>query len=293
MNLFSISQLSQYSGIKPHTIRIWEQRYNAFKPDRSIGNTRYYNNEQLRRLLNIVSLLESGYKVSQLCSMPDDLLYALVIKTNKSAGNDAHEYFVSQMISAGMSYDGDYFEELFEKNLSKFGILKTYKKIIYPMLVRMGLMWSSNILPSAKEHFISNIIRQKIVRSIDSLPSISSSADNWLLFLPENEFHEIGLLFANYIIKDSGRKVIYLGNSVSQESILTAIDETKPSHLLFFIVHYGLIEDIKEYFDTLNDQFYGEKIYVGGNNKMLSQVKFPAKINWLQTIEDLEEAVRN
>ena len=293
MNLFSISQLSQYSGIKPHTIRVWEQRYNAFKPDRSEGNTRYYNNEQLRRLLNIVSLLESGHKVSELCSMPDDLLYGLVIKTNKSTGNDAHEYFVFQMISAGMNYDGDYFEELFEKSLSKFGILQTYTKIIYPLLVRIGVMWSSNVLPIPKEHFISNIIRQKILRSIDSLPSVNSSVDNWLLFLPENEFHEIGLLFADYIIRNSGRKVIYLGNSVSQESILTAIEEIKPSYLLVFIVHYGLFENIQEYFDTLNNKFFGKKIYVAGNNKILSLINFPAKINWLQSIEDLEEAVRN
>lgn len=293
MSLFSISQLYQYSGIKPHTIRIWEQRYNAFKPDRSEGNTRYYNNQQLRRLLNIVGLHEKGYKISELCSMPDDRLYELVIKINKSTGNDAHEYFVSQMISAGMSYDGNYFEELFEKSLSKFGILQTYKTIIYPILVRIGLMWSSNILASAKEHFISNIIRQKILGSIDALPSVSSSPDKWLLFLPENEYHEIGLLVANYLIRDSGRKVIYLGNSVSQESVFTAINETKPSHLLVFMVHYDLPESVQEYLDALNDRFCGEKIYVSGNNKMLNQIKFPAKINWLQTIEDLEEAIRN
>ena len=103
MNLFSISQLAQFSGIKPHTIRIWEQRYDALKPSRSEGNTRYYDGSQLRRLLNIVSLMDHGLKVSQLCSMSDENLFLLIQNSGNSQTSESSEYYISQLISAGMS----------------------------------------------------------------------------------------------------------------------------------------------------------------------------------------------
>ena len=213
MDLFSISQLSRYSGIKAHTIRMWEQRYNALKPDRSEGNTRYYDNTQLRRLLNIVSLMEGDHKVSELCEMPDKGLFRLInekvqnsIKTTEKA-----EYFISQMIAAGMSYDEQHFEKILSSCLVRYGMKKAYTEVLYPMLVRIGLMWEGDSIPPANEHFISNLLRQKLFAAIDSLPPSKATADKWLLFLQENEFHEIGLLFACYLIRLSGRQVIYLG----------------------------------------------------------------------------------
>ncbi len=145
MNYFSISQLARYSGIKPHTIRMWEQRYNALTPNRSEGNTRYYDNKQLRRLLNIASLLESDYKVSELCKMPDKKLFSLVEELpNKTADNDINEFFVLQLVSAGMSYDEVSFDKIFSHCLLKYGIKEAYIKVIYPMLHRVGIMWTTN-----------------------------------------------------------------------------------------------------------------------------------------------------
>ena len=132
MNLFSISQLSQFSGIKPHTIRIWEQRYSAFKPNRSDGTTRYYDDTQLRRLLNIVSLLDNGHKVSSLCSMPDEDLYFMVSNLGTSEFSESTEYFVTQLIAAGLSYDTSYFELIFSDCIFKLGLKNAYIKVIYP-----------------------------------------------------------------------------------------------------------------------------------------------------------------
>ncbi len=293
MNLFSISQLAQYSGIKPHTIRIWEQRYNALQPDRSEKNTRYYNGEQLRRLLNIVSLMETDYKVSELCVMPDDKLSSLVLETKETTENEQQEYFVSQLISAGMSYDENRFEELFEQSLSKYGLGEAYTLIIHPMLVRVGLMWSANAIPSVQEHFISNLVRQKILRSIDTLPVVWSNSNKWLLFLPEDEFHEIGLLFASFMIRKAGHKVVYLGSSVSSEAVLTAIRDISPKYLLLFLVRYNLHENIIKYLGELNNVFHGTKIYVAGNQKLLSQVECNNKTHWLQDIEALEKEIES
>ena len=292
MNLFSISQLAQYSGIKPHTIRIWEQRYNALKPDRSDGNTRYYNNDQLRRLLNIVSLMNSDYKVSELCIMPDDRLSELVLEKKYAITSEASEYFISQLISAGMVYDQELFEELFEQCITKYGLLQTYKIIIHPMLVRVGLMWVANSIPSVQEHFISNIVRQKLLRSIDSLPPALPHSAKWVLFLPEDEFHELGLLFAAFIIRESGNKVVYLGSSVSPEAVITAVRDIKPQFLLLFLVHYNLVEDVQQYLNELDKGLDEESIYVAGNSRLLDQIIFPEKVHWLREIDSLEKLIK-
>lgn len=291
MNLFSISQLSQFSGIKPHTIRIWEQRYHALKPKRSEGNTRYYENSQLRRLLNIVSLTESGFKVSELCSMTDEKLFELVRQTQKINVNDNVEYFVSQLIASGINYDDLHFEALFEQCLESFGMKESYIKVIYPMLERLGLMWASDTIRPVHEHFISNIIRQKLLKSIDSLPNVNS-ASSWLLFLPENEFHEIGILFAQYLLRLSGKKVIYLGSNVPIQSVSEAIKDTQPENLLVFFVHYDLPEQVQEYLDILNSSFGGKAIYAAGNQKLISQLMYRKKVNYLQTIESLEQIIK-
>lgn len=293
MNLFSISQLSQYSGIKPHTIRIWEQRYNAFKPERSEGNTRYYNSDQLRRLLNIVSLIDSDYKVSELCLMPDDRLSGLVLESKNTLENESSEYFVSQMISAGMTYQEEQFEKLFEESVSKYGLSEAYKMIVHPMLVRVGLMWAANSIPSVQEHFITNIVRQKILKAIDSLTPAIKNAPKWVLFLPEDEFHEIGLLFAAFIIRESGDKVVYLGSSVSSDAVIKASQDIKPKYLLLFLVRYNLIEDVQQYLNQLSEGLDLDGVYVAGNYKLLNQIDYPEKVYWLQDIDALEKLIKN
>ncbi len=292
MNLFSISQLAQYAGIKPHTIRIWEQRYNALQPERSEKNTRYYDGEQLRRLLNIVSLLETDHKVSELCTMPDELLASIILKRKENKVESTHEYSVSQLISAGMSYDEDRFDDIFEQALAENGMEATYKMIIYPLLVRVGVMWTANALPSVQEHFISNLLRQKILRSIDDLPSPGTDSPKWILFLPEDEFHEIGLLFAAYIIRKSGQKVIYLGSSVSSKALSSAITEIKPEYLLFFLVRYKLYDEINAYVSGLIEHFDGIRVFLAGNQKLLSHGSFGKNTQWLPDLNSLEAEIK-
>ncbi len=288
MDQFSISQLAQFSGIKPHTIRIWEQRYNALNPNRSGGNTRYYDNSQLRRLLNIVSLTDSEYKVSELCAMPDKKLFKLIEELQIKTTNGASGYFISQLIVAGMNYDESHFDKIFSHCLLRYGMKDAYIKVIYPMLIRIGLMWTNDSLPLAHEHFISNMLRQKLFTAIDSLPPAKSDSDSWLLFLPENEFHEIGLLFAHYLIRLSGRKVIYLGTNVPLKSVISSVKNTSPLNLLLFLVHNNSNEEIQEYLNELSSIFPGKNILVAGNH-LKDQLKTRKEIQWLQSVADLEQ----
>jgi len=290
MNLFSISQLSQFSGVKPHTIRIWEKRYNALNPNRSTGNTRYYDNSQLRRLLNIVSLTECGYKLPEICAMTDKKLFGLIEEINKnSSQNETTNYFVTQLIGAGMSFNEEHFEKIFAHCLIRFGIKAAYINVIYPMLLRIGMLWSTDHMAAAHEHFISNLLRQKLFTAINSLPP-ATTPETWVLFLPENEFHEIGLLLANYLIRLAGKKVIYLGSNVPFQSLTTTIQQTRPDNLLLFIVHNELPEELRKYCDHLVKTFSG-KIYLAGSEKLLPYLKQYKKIQFLPGIEALEQKI--
>ena len=290
MNYFSISQLARYSGIKPHTIRMWEQRYNALTPNRSEGNTRYYDNKQLRRLLNIVSLMESHYKVSELCSMPDKELFNLVNELpNKEEHDDINEFFVLQLVSAGMSYDELNFDKIFSHCLLKYGIKEAYIKVIYPMLRRVGVMWTADALEPAAEHFISNQVRQKLFTVIDSLPAVKTSEDSWLLFLPENEFHEIGLLFANFLIRQSGRKTIYLGANVPLESLFVAVKETSSEKVLLFLAHNDLPDETQNYLDELSLFLGNKKIFVAADPSLFENIKTGKNIHWLNSPQGLQQ----
>lgn len=291
MNSLSISQLSEFSGVKQHTIRMWEQRYNALKPSRSEGNTRRYDGFQLRRLLNLVSLTESDYKISELGSLPDEKLYGLLKKVQQESSPIPTDYFVSQLIVAGMEYDEPAFDKLFSHCLLRYGLKDAYTKIIYPMLSRMGLLWTTNSLPPANEHFISNIVRQKLYVSIDALPPSTQDALPWVLFLPENEFHDIGLLMANYLLRISDKKTIYLGDNVPIQSVSQAVQETKAAHLLLFLTHNYFPQKIKSYVEEIKKTNPGKRIYISGNSKILNSIEAEKSIIKLGSVEDLEKQI--
>ncbi|UZH55955.1 MerR family transcriptional regulator [Salinimicrobium tongyeongense] len=293
MDQFSISQLSQFSGIKPHTIRIWEKRYNALKPHRSEGNTRYYDGEQLRRLLNIVALLPTGNKISKLCALSDEELYRMRMEYEKKAGveND-YQYFINQLIAAGMDYDEANFEKVFSHCLLKFGLEKMYMEIICPMLDRIGLMWSVDDIPPSQEHFISNLLRQKMFTAIDSMPATTEGGEPWLLFLPEDEFHELGLLFSNFLLRSRGRNVIYLGANVPLASVEKCLNDLHIENLLLFMVRCNLPEYIEAYLKQLKQVAGQRKIFVAGRATDSEEISTSENLVKIAKVEDLQRELK-
>jgi hypothetical protein len=291
MDNFSIDQLQQFSGLKAHTIRIWGKRYNALHLTRSEGNTRYVDNTQLKRLLNIVSLMDDRHKGSTLCTVSDETLHHLIdLKINNNAQqNSSKEHFVSQLIFATTTFNAAYFEKIFTECLHQLGIRNTYIEVVYPMLHRIGIMWKIGTFSPAHEHFCSNLIKQKIYTAIDSLPPSSKNAARWMLFLPENEFLEIGLLFANYLLRLSGKKVIYLGSNIPLTTLVSAVATIEPTHLFFFFVHYNSPEDAKKYLHQLTTNFKHVQLHLSGNEKLILQLDLGDKVNWIRSVEDLEK----
>ena len=287
---YSIADLERLSGIKAHTIRIWEQRYNVLTPNRTAGNTRYYDDDQLRRLLNISSLSDSGIKISELVALSETEFNILLEKQQEQLINKEDsgvEFFISQMISAGLDYNEAAFDKHFSATLLRFGIKNAYVGVIHPMLVRIGLMWGKAELCTAQEHFVSNLIRQKILAATDGLPFPEANKQCWLLFLPQEEDHETGLLFANYLIRLSGQKTIYLGNRVPLQSLRNTALCIKFDHLLFLFVSNRPVKEAELYLKELGKIFKQSKIHIAGNPKLISQLTLTPKINWVQSVNDL------
>lgn len=294
MNLFSISELQQFSGIKAHTIRMWEQRYHALQPDRSEGNTRYYNGNQLRRLLNIVSLLGEEYKVSELCQMTDNKLHKL-LHTKVSAikvAEPSHEYFISQIVASAMDFDEAQFDKFFSSAVLRFGLSGTYRFIVYPALTRLGLLWAQDNLRPAHEHFITCLFRQKISSAIDALPLPAAARSKWLLFLPENELHETGLLFANFLIRQAGFNVIYLGANVPFETLQEAVAKTRATGLLFFLVRKNDKENDKHLVSLLTTEFADKKIYLACEPSRVEHIHKPKNLILLHKVDDLQTVLK-
>lgn len=292
--IFSISDLQKFSGIQPQTIRMWEKRYNALQPIRSEGNTRYYNDSQLKRLLNIVSLNHAGLKISKICQLSDREIHELLgSEIHKTRSDDKQiEYFISQLIHYALDYDEFAIDKILSHCMDVFGIEATYKRVIYPLLVRVGLMWCQDSICPAQEHFLSGLVRQKLFTAINNIPSSPGSINpTWLLFLPEEESHDIGLLFAHYLLRTRSQRIIYLGANVPFESLQEVMQQQRIDHILFFFIRLRPVDEAEQYLQTLRDAFKSVTINFSGNFKLISELKFDPSINMLRTVEELEAVI--
>jgi DNA-binding transcriptional MerR regulator len=213
-----MSQVETLTGIKSHTLRVWERRYNFLKPSRTATNIRFYSDEEVRRLLNISILLNNGYRISKINNLNEAEFNELILNL-KSNYSDTFEDDINRLILCMIDMNEQEFNQLFQRNVMKIGLLATIISLIYPFLNQVGLLWTTNKTIPSQEHFMSNLIRQKIISAIDLLNNPDDSAPRIVLFLPEDESHEIGLILASYIAKSLGWRVYYLGQNIPVENL--------------------------------------------------------------------------
>lgn len=263
MGTYKISDLENLSGIKAHTIRIWEQRYGVLTPLRTDTNIRYYDDDQLKKLLNVVSLVKAGNKISNISKLSEEELNSHIVSLGNLGGTGVkEEMLINQLISAGLSYDENSFEKAFSNSILSFGLMAAYQKVFYPMLVKIGFLWSTSELMPAQEHFVSNLVRQKMFAAIDSLNPPSNTTEKWVLFLPEGELHDIGLLIANYGLRAKGVSVIYLGDNVPQENLYEVAKNMHPTHYLTFVVKQNQQFILNNYLRTMEKEFNHPNVYI-------------------------------
>ena len=229
MNLFTIKDLENLSGIKAHTIRIWEQRYSFLKPQRTETNIRYYTNRELKTILNIALLNKYGYKISHIDRMNEQELQNKLITLSQSEAYQ--ERIVNELIHHMIDLDIESFENVMDNYIIAKGIDKTINQVIFPFLERRGILWLTNHIHPVQEHLVTNIIRQKLMVGIEGVVTHIHTEKIILLFLPESEHHELGLLYTYYLLKKRGARVLYLGANVPLKDLEYICQHKKPDFL--------------------------------------------------------------
>jgi len=240
-NTFTIQDLENLTGIKAHTIRIWEKRYALLNPTRLNRNIRMYNLTDLQKILNISLLYNNNYKISKISKLTDSQLSE---ETKAYALKDfSNNYEINSLIISMYTFDEPLFHEIYAQQIKVASFSELFVKIFIPLLKHMGLLWQTESIKPAHEHFISNLIYQKIALNIANLPSLEIKKNHVnILFLPFGEIHELGLMFLNYYLKLKGERTIYLGRSIPFDNLFYL--NTQVKNITW--ITYFMIDDVKE-----------------------------------------------
>lgn len=286
MSTYSIKDLEQLSGIKAHTLRIWEQRYNLLLPKRTDTNIRYYDDADLKLILNVALLNDNGFKISKIANMTlADMREEVVRLTEKTL---THDDQINALTICMIEMDEERFDKILSTNILKIGFEQTMLNIIYPFMSKIGVLWQTGAINPAQEHFMSNLIRQKLIVAIDS-QVYKGGGKKFLLYLPEGEHHEISILFAAYLIKLKGHKVVYLGQSTPDDDLISVYNMIQPEFLLTVITTSPSSENVQEYLDTLSERFKQSQIIVSGYQIVGQEFRFPRNVKSLNYIRQVRE----
>jgi DNA-binding transcriptional MerR regulator len=286
VSTYSIKDLEQLSGIKAHTLRIWEQRYNLLLPKRTDTNIRFYDDADLKLILNVALLNDNGYKISKIAGMSGVEMKEEVIKlTEKTL---THDDQINALTICMVEMDEERFDKVLSTNILKIGFEQTMLNIIYPFMSKIGVLWQTGAINPAQEHFISNLIRQKLIVAIDA-QIYKGGGKKFLLYLPEGEHHEISILFAAYLIKLKGHKVIYLGQSTPDDDLDSVYNLHLPEYLMTVITTSPSAENVQEYIDVLSERFNNAKIIVSGYQIVGQDIKLPKNVKSLNYIRQVRE----
>ena len=252
---FSIKDLENLSGIKAHTIRIWEKRYNLFQPKRTDTNIRYYSTESLQKILNVAFLNNNGYKISKISNLSNNDISALV-KEIASNENVDDEYAVNAFKLAMLTFDQRLFSKTYKELIEKKSFNDIFYNAFIPLLNEIGLLWQTETITPAHEHFISTRIKQKILLNTEKKSDVTSNKCQkmFVFFLPENEIHDIGLLFINYELVSRGYQTLFLGQSIPTDSL---VDLLKFFDDITFISYFTVKpekDDILNYLEHFQDK---------------------------------------
>jgi DNA-binding transcriptional MerR regulator len=262
MNTFSIRDIENLSGIKAHTLRIWEQRYNIMTPERRESNHRRYNSEDLKKILRISFLYHQGYKISKIAALGNEEIKRLSLEFSSKS---SYVIFINQLMEASIDFDEDAFDKVFAGLFSHLGLEKSMIHVIYPFLNQIGLLWmTGNIIP-AQEHFACNIIRSKIFGAINALPKTEGvPARKIILFCPPGEYHEIPLLLVQYLFKRRGISQVFFGVNTSIEMIGEYLKAHEATHIFFHLITNFTNMDPLHFIEEIRQAFPGINIVASG-----------------------------
>lgn len=294
MGQYSIKDLEQLSGIKAHTLRIWEKRYAIITPRRTDTNIRFYSDNDLKKLLNITTLYNRGFKISKIADLSGSEICDYILDISNTHQPADTEFYIDQLIISMVDLDENRFGKIIKEATDAVRFEQVVVQVLYPLLVKIGVLWQTgNIIP-AQEHFISNLIRQKIIAAIDALPIIDRSSKNVLLLLPENEFHEIGLLFANYLFRKNNFKTIYLGQSVPDVDMIHTVKTFNPDLVVTYIISPRTTEGIQMILDKFDKKNMDADVLISGLQviEARNDLRIPSNIKIFSDSKELYKAIQ-
>ena len=296
MRTYSIKELENLSGTKAHTIRIWEQRYALLNPSRTETGIRYYSDIDLKKILATSVLLKNGVKISKIALLSQYEIQEKLeeIDQNTKITDSKIELSINKLIEAGIAFDEFSFLNEFDKLDAIFDTKKIFISIVYPLLNRIGIMWSKDEMSPLQEHFISTIIRQKIISAINNLPTCNQNAKKIVLFLPEKETHEIGLLLTNFIFKSQNIRTIYFGQQVPISNLIEFLNQYNIKHAFGFIFYSHGKNKLNSILNLLNEKCQKTHFYWAGYlPKDIEKLKNQTLVNSIENIEDIIKIVKN
>lgn len=288
MGNYSIKELEKLSGIKAHTIRIWEKRHKIIEPSRTQTNIRYYSDEDLKKILNISILNSNGYRISEIASLSRGALVDKVKRLSEEKSDPG--IYIDQLTLSMIDFDESRFEKLIATFILKLGFQRTMLEIVYPFLTKIGVLWLSNNISPIQEHFITNLVRQKVIVAIDGLNfNVPESAKRVVFFLPDNEMHEIGLLFFHYLLKEMGYKTFYLGQYVPLNDLVESVRMINPDSMICSVSYSPSAKQLKKYLAGLDEKFPGIDIYITGQALLEQGIADYNRLHYFKDAQHLQE----
>lgn len=288
---FSIKDLENLTGIKAHTIRIWEKRYGLLSPNRSDTNIRNYNTQSLQKLLNISYLNNNGVKISKIASFKEQ---EIPVKVREIASRSKIEdHSINALKMAMINFDQVLFYNTYNNLIDNKSFSEVFYSVFIPLLNEIGLLWQTNTITPAHEHFLSVHIKQKILLNIEKLQSLEPKPESktYILFLPENEIHDIGLLFVNYQLRSKGFHTIFLGESVPMGSLTDLLDFFDEITFLSYFTVYPEAENVPEYIEKFKNLLLTKKnsnlVLLGPKLEAANTLNLPTQVKVYNSIENL------
>lgn len=285
MAVYSIKDLEKLSGIKAHTIRIWEQRYGIVLPQRTKTNIRYYQDNDLKKILNIALLNKNGIKISKIAQMSEQEIADKVAAISEI--NFEYNTQLDALTLSMIEMDEFKFDRIIRTNIRQLGFEKTMLDIIYPFLDKLGLLWLTGSINPVQESFMSNLIRQKIICAIDNEPLVvGPDVEKYLIYLPEGESQELSLLVMHYIVRSRRKQVIYLGQNITIEDLKDAYNINKPDYIFTMITESYAHQPVQRYIDRLSDSFPDCKILLSGYQVAVQNVTPSENTHILKSLDE-------
>ncbi len=287
MAKYKIKDLENLTGVKCHTIRIWEKRYNILEPSRTETKIRTYSDDELTHLLTVSMLNRNGIKISKIAKLSQEDMNKLLwdIKVNKET-----EFSMDKLIMALISLDENLFNKTLQNLIDTEGLETTFTHHLIPFLDRIGIMWLIGSINPAQEHLISNLIRQKVISEIDKQIVPDDQSNPVVVYLPEHEWHEISLLFYQFLLREKGVRTAYLGQSLPYTALQECIEKLKPKAILSSWLTAVDSKFVVNYFKRIRKDYPDLRVFAGG-----AQVKSNAEVlsSYITVVQDIDEVIQH